>query len=193
MYIENQIPARQPGEKLVLFLRRHWVILVSRWFIFAGLALIPILFYFFILSNYAWILTDTVFYPLLLILASAYYLFIMLFFFNSFIDYYLDVWIVTDQRIINIEQRGMFNREIAEHDLDKIQDVSGMQKGFFQTLFSYGDVHVQTAGEIQRFIFRQVDNPFDVVRRINKLIQAHEKDFDDRVFAEIKEKRQAAE
>jgi uncharacterized membrane protein YdbT with pleckstrin-like domain len=193
MYIENQIPSRQPGEKLILFLRRHWVILVSRWFIFAGLALIPLGFYAFILYNYAWIFEDAFLYPALLLLASSYYLFIMLFFFNSFIDYYLDVWIVTDQRIINIEQRGMFNREIAEHDLDKIQDVSGIQKGFFQTLFSYGDVHVQTAGEIQRFIFRQVDNPFDVVRKINKLIQSHEQDFDNRVFAKIKEKRQAAE
>jgi uncharacterized membrane protein YdbT with pleckstrin-like domain len=193
MYIENQIPSRQPGEKLILFLRRHWIILVSRWFIFAGLALIPLGFYAFILYNYSWILEDNFFYPLLLLLASSYYLFIMLFFFNAFIDYYLDVWIVTDQRIINIEQRGMFNREIAEHDLDKIQDVSGVQKGFFQTLFSYGDVHVQTAGEIQRFIFRQVDNPFDVVRKINKLIQSHEKEFDDRVFAELKEKKQSAE
>lgn len=193
MYIENQIPSRQPGEKLVLFLRRHWILLVSRWFIFAGLALIPVGFYAFIYYNYPWILEHIFLYPLLLILASSYYLFILLFFFNSFIDYYLDVWIVTDQRIINIEQRGMFNREIAEHDLDKIQDVSGIQKGFFQTLFSYGDVHVQTAGEIQRFIFRQVDNPFDVVRRINKLIQSHEKEFDDKVFAELREKRQAAE
>jgi uncharacterized membrane protein YdbT with pleckstrin-like domain len=193
MYIENQIPSRQPGEKLVLFLRRHWVILVSRWFIFLILALIPLGFYAFLYYNYLWILEHDFLYPLLLLLASGYYLFIMLFFFNSFIDYYLDVWIVTDQRIINIEQRGMFNREIAEHDLDKIQDVSGLQKGFFQTMFSYGDVHVQTAGEIQRFIFRQIDNPFDVVRQINKLIQKKEKEFDDRVFAELKEKRQAAE
>ena len=193
MYIENQIPSRQPGEKLVLFLRRHLIILISRWFIFAGLALIPIGFYFFILYNYPWILEHVFLYPLLLLLASAYYLFIILFFFNSFIDYYLDVWIVTDQRIINIEQRGMFNREIAEHDLDKIQDVSGMQQGFFQTLFSYGDVHVQTAGEIQRFIFRQVDNPFNVVRELNKLIQKHEQDFDNRVFAELREKKQGAE
>src|SRR5690606_31415112 len=108
-------------------------------------------------------------------------------------DYFLDVWIVTDQRIINIEQRGMFNREIAEHDLDKIQDVSGLQKGFFQTLFSYGYVHVQTAGEIQRFIFKQVDNPFDIVRQINKLIQNKEKEFDDKIFAQIKEKKQATE
>lgn len=188
MYIENQIPSRQPDEKLILFLRRHWVILVSRWFIFATLALIPLLFYVFIYVTYPWILEHELLYPLLLLLSSSYYLFIILFLFNSFIDYYLDVWIVTDQRIINIEQRGLFNREIAEHDLDKIQDVSGIQKGFFQTLFSYGDVHVQTAGEVQRFIFRQVDDPFDVVRKLNKLIQSHETDFDNRVMAELKER-----
>jgi len=193
MYIENQIPSRQKDEKLIMFLRRHWILLVSRWFIFAGLALIPIGFYFFILYNYSWILENIFLYPLLLLLTSSYYLFILLFFFNSFIDYYLDVWIVTNQRIINIEQRGMFNREIAEHDLDRIQDVTGIQKGFFQTLFSYGDVHVQTAGEIQRFIFRQVDNPFEVVRKLNNLIEKHEQDFDNKIFAKIKEKRQSTE
>jgi len=182
-----------PGEKLVMFIRRHWIILASRWLIFIALALVPLIFYAFLYYNYIWILEHAFLYPLLLLLASAYYLFIMLFLFNAFIDYFLDVWIVTDQRIINIEQRGMFNREIAEHDLDKIQDVSGLQKGFFQTLFSYGDVHVQTAGEIQRFIFKQVDNPFDIVRQINRLIQNKEKEFDDKIFAQIKEKRQATE
>jgi hypothetical protein len=193
MYIENQIPSHRHGEKLVLFLRRHLVVLGARFLIVAALAIIPVAFYFYLTKIYPWIFEHAFLFPALLLLASSYYLFIILFLYNTFIDYYLDVWIVTDQRIINIEQRGMFNREIAEHDLDKIQDVSGIQKGFFSTVFSFGDVHVQTAGEIQRFIFRQVDNPFEIVKTINKLIQAKQQDFDNRVFAEIKEKRQAAE
>jgi len=104
-------------------------------------------------------------------LGSLYYLYILLFFFNAFLDYYLDVWIVTTKRIINIEQKGLFNRVIAEHELDKIQDVTGEQKGFFATIFSFGDVLVQTAGEVPMFIFRQVDNPFEVAKTINHLLK----------------------
>lgn len=193
MYIEKSIPNRKKDEKLILFLRRHPIALAGRWGLLIILLIVPAVVYAYIYYNLPAVLTTQASYAFLMLLASIYFLFMMLFFLNTFIDYFLDVWIVTDQRIINIEQRGMFNREIAEHDLGKIQDVSGMQKGFWQTFFSYGDVHVQTAGEIQRFIFRQVDNPFDVVRVINALMEKHEQDFDNKVFAEIKEKRDAVE
>lgn len=193
MFIENQIPSRQQDEKLILFLRRHWAILLGRWIIFLSMGLIPVGFYFYLTYSYPWILTNAFWYPLLLLLASSYYLFIILFLFNSFIDFYLDVWIVTDQRIINIEQRGLFNREIAEHSLDRIQDISGFQKGFWQTFFNFGNIHVQTAGEVQHFIFRQVGKPFEIVRVLNNLVQKHEQEFDNRVMETIKEKQEGAE
>ncbi|MCX6739873.1 MAG: PH domain-containing protein [Candidatus Parcubacteria bacterium] len=193
MLIEKQIPNRQKDENLVLFLRRHPIIIFSRWAVYLFLGLIPPFFYYFISINYPDVLTHPLGYPVLLLLACSLYLFIALFFLNAFIDYYLDVWIVTDRRIINIEQRGLFNREIAEHTLERVQDVSALQKGIFQTFFSYGDVHVQTAGEIQRFIFRQIDNPFEVVRVLNNLIHKHEAEFDNRLFETIKDNKTEAE
>jgi uncharacterized membrane protein YdbT with pleckstrin-like domain len=141
--------------------------------------------YFFLLYFQPQILANPIIYAFLFLLASAYILFILLFLFSAFIDYYLDVWIVTSQRIINIEQKGLFNREIAEHSLDKIQDVSGEQKGILQTFFSYGNVHVQTAGEIQRFIFQQIDNPFEVIRVINNLIQKKEAKFESQLAEKL--------
>ena len=65
----------------------------------------------------------------------------------------------------------MFNRIVAEHELEKIQDVTGEQKGIFPTFLSYGNVLVQTAGEVPMFIFRQVDNPFEVAKTINHLLK----------------------
>jgi hypothetical protein len=47
--------------------------------------------------------------PLIGLSVSAYYLFAWLFFFFSFIDYYLDVWIITSERIIDIQQNGFFH------------------------------------------------------------------------------------
>jgi uncharacterized membrane protein YdbT with pleckstrin-like domain len=181
MYIERHIPNRQSNEKLVLFLRRHWLTIFGHWLFYLFLGTIPIGIYFFLKYQFPEILIGQFSYPFLLLLTSIYYLFLLLFFFNAFLDYNLDVWIVTNQRIINIEQKGLFNREIAEHSLERIQDVTGIQKGVWQTFFSYGDVHVQTAGEVQRFIFHKVNNPFEVVRILNTLIHKEEAKFEDKL------------
>ncbi|MBD3360054.1 MAG: PH domain-containing protein [Candidatus Buchananbacteria bacterium] len=171
MYIEKHIPNRQKGENLVLFLRRHWIIIVGHWLFYIFLALIPLGFYFFIEYQFPNLLTTEYTYAFLLLLASIYYLFILLFFYYAFVDYHLDVWIVTNKRIINIEQKGLFNRFISEHELEKIQDVTAEQKGVLATFLSYGNVLVQTAGEVPMFIFRQVDNPFEVAKQINHLLK----------------------
>jgi len=171
MFIENHIPNRQKGEKLVLFLRRHWLIFLGYLVFYIFLAAIPFGIYYFLKINYSEYLTDQIIYPFLLLLASLYYLYILLFLYHAFLDYNLDVWIVTNKRIINIEQKGLFNREVAKHELSKIQDVTGMQKGVLQSIFKFGDVHIQTAGEIQRFVFYQIPNPFKVVKIINHLLE----------------------
>jgi len=186
MFVEGQIPNRQKDEKLILFLRRHPIVLIKRWIMYLILALLPFAIYFFLINLQPWIINNKLIYPFLFLLASVYYLYIVLFLFSAFIDYYLDVWIVSDQRIINIEQRGLFNREVAEQDLDRIQDVSGIQKGVLQTFFSFGDVHIQTAGEVQKFIFRQVANPFDVVKTINTILDKKEKKFEAQLEEKIK-------
>jgi uncharacterized membrane protein YdbT with pleckstrin-like domain len=74
-------------------------------------------------------------------------------------DYYLDVWIVTNRRVIDVEQRGLFSREIATMQLSKIQDITTEVKGFLPTLIGFGDVHVQTAGLEREFVIRGVPHP----------------------------------
>lgn len=61
-------------------------------------------------------------------------------------DYYLDVWVLTDNRIVDIEQRGFFDREASSFRLDRIQDITIEITGLIPTLFDFGIVHVQTAG-----------------------------------------------
>jgi uncharacterized membrane protein YdbT with pleckstrin-like domain len=72
-------------------------------------------------------------------------------FFTRFADYWLDAWILTNERIIDIEQKGLFSREVSEFKLDKIQDVSIDVSGVIPTLFHYGSVQIQTAGFEREF------------------------------------------
>ena len=156
-----------------MFLRRHWIVPLQ--ILLAGffLLFIPVLIYMGVSRSD--MLQGEIYYAIFVLLSSAYYLFIVLFTFTNFIDYYLDVWIVTNMRIINIEQKGLFSRVISEKDLDIMQDVTSDISGFLPTLLEYGDVFIQTAAETERFIFKQVPFAGEVSRRISNLVSEYKK------------------
>jgi uncharacterized membrane protein YdbT with pleckstrin-like domain len=166
------LPNNIPNEQMIKVVRRDFFILFKKLVVLLFLIIMPFLFLALLVYTQPDLLTGEVSYPLIVIGLSAYYLFAWLFFFFSFIDYYLDVWIITNERIIAIEQKGFFSRTIAEQRLYRIQDVTSDLKGILPTILNYGEVHVQTAGEVQRFIFSQVPDP-EGIRSI--IIQLAEK------------------
>lgn len=162
----NTFPSQKSYEKVELFLRRHWLVLFFIYFIFGILILLGLLgFYladkFFILEG------DDL--NLAVFLLSFYFLFIWYFLFKTLTDFYLDTWIVTDHRILEIHQLGLFKRDISELRLSKIQDVSVKIQGFLPTFFNYGQVTIQTAGEIPEFTFEQIPRPQQVKDKILQL------------------------
>lgn len=174
MHIEHLIK-QKAYEKPVYLLRRHILIFIKDILLFTVLALVPYVLFRIMTSLYPWLLVHEVTYSLLVLAASVYYLFIWLLFFGHFLDYYLDLWIVTNDRVVNIEQHGLFARTIAELDLWKIQDVTSEVKGFFPTFLNFGNVHIQTAAEQKRFIFEEVPNPHEIRKRIIDLIEEDRK------------------
>ncbi len=172
MYTRYHFPNQKPGEQVLLFYRRHWVgvakiILLALFFIF-----IPVFFYIYFARNFDYFHNE-VFYGIYVLVNSAFILFVILFTFSNFIDYYLDVWIVTNMRVINIEQLGLFARELSEKDLGRMQDVRSDTRGFWATLLNYGNVVIQTAGEEQNFVFRQIPDPEEAVRKISNLVSEY--------------------
>ena len=112
---------------------------------------------------------------LALFLLSLYILLVWQFLFKELADFYLDTWIVTDHRILEIHQLGLFKRDISELRLSKIQDVNVKIEGMLPTFFNYGDVLVQTAGVIPEFKFEQVPNPQAVKDKILELYDQYKK------------------
>ena len=94
---------------------------------------------------------------------------IWLYGFMLWIDYFFDIWIITSERIINIEQKGMFARKASELRFQKIQDITTEVSGFMPTIFNYGDVRIQTAGENEEFIFRTIPDPYNIKNIIMSL------------------------
>ncbi|TSC76448.1 MAG: hypothetical protein G01um101431_581 [Parcubacteria group bacterium Gr01-1014_31] len=165
------LPHALLNEKIILLLRRHWLVLFGRELVWVIAALLPVGLAWLLPGDLQGLAENTVGYPLAVVGGSAYYLFLWLFAFNAFVDYYLDVWIVTNERILNIEQHQLFSRVAAEQRLSRIQDVTAETHGIFATFLHFGDVHVQTAGEQARFVFRQIPDPTAVARKIASLAE----------------------
>ncbi len=101
----------------------------------------------------------TLFVPLILLGAVALLHIFWIALFVLLIDFSLDFWVLTDKRVIAVQQRGLFSQSVGEFELAKIQDVMVEVNGIIGTLLDYGTIKVSTAGEHQDFSFTYVPNP----------------------------------
>ena len=163
---DNSFAGEEKDEKTLLLIRRHPFFILTRLVVFLFLALIPIAvglsFSSFLYSND---LLASFFF-----VSSIWYLLIWSGIFYALTMYTLDVWIVTNRRIIDSAQHGFFNRTISELHLTRIQDISVETRGFVQTILHFGDLQVQTAGTEEKFKFHQIPHPEKVKDEIMKLV-----------------------
>jgi membrane protein YdbS with pleckstrin-like domain len=165
----DHLPNSEPSEEVVLFLRRHWIDLL-RIFVFSSvLLLVPVVVLTILAFTGSTLLVDPLWGAVGSLVLSSYLFIILIITITEITDYWLDVWIVTNERIINIEQHGLFKRLVSEVKLDQIQDITSETLGFLETFLTYGDVYVQTAANKERFQFKNIDNPDDVKVKISEL------------------------
>lgn len=67
--------------------------------------------------------------------------------------------IVTDENITQVTQRGLFNRKVSELSMANVEDVTAQQHGVFATMFNFGTLKIETAGEQNNFQFSYCPNP----------------------------------
>lgn len=150
--------SQREGEQIIKVVRRHWFNILQQYFfvilvvflLFAGFWIAPI--YYDLSSPSA--------FSLFIFVESLLGIIVWIFSFILWIDYYFDVWIITDERIIDIDQKALFVRHVSELEFPKIQDVSIEVVGVIPTVLNYGDVHIQTAATKGRFLFRKVPDPY---------------------------------
>jgi uncharacterized membrane protein YdbT with pleckstrin-like domain len=167
----RHLPNAIPDEKVVHVLRRHPITLTGLIFGLIFLICSPFAGWIILSNTQPLLLEDQGMLTLILMGGSAFFLFAWLFMFQSFMDYYLDIWIVTTKRVLNIEQTGLFARTVSELRLNRIQDVTSTVNGFIPTLFDYGHMEIQTAGEKVRFVFEQIPHPTQVSKSVLELAE----------------------
>ncbi len=100
------------------------------------------------------------------------YLFILAYGFQNFLLWYFNVYLLTSQRVVDMDFYQLLYRRISSADLDKIEDVTVSIGGVSQSVFNYGDIHIQTAGENVEFEFSNVPSPTDVQKSIAAAVGA---------------------
>jgi len=173
MFLGRFLPSPLPGEQVIFYLRRHWFVLARQVVLYVILFIAPLVAAYLVLKLFPdfWdrIFNGALTEALVTLAISLYYLAVWLFFWNAWVDYYLDVWLVTNERVVSLEQRGLFNRVVAELRLERVQDVAAQSKGLAGTILNFGEVRVQTAGEEPNFMFHQVSKPYQVAEKILRL------------------------
>lgn len=160
------------GEVISEKVRKHWIVYVADFFLHSFGCLLFVFAAYFLDTRGSFGGTYS--------LGASYgamilIMFVLIFwtsFFFAWTKDYFDVWYVTNQHIIAINQKTLLAREEAFMELIKIQDVSFEKEGILPTVLGYGKLKVQSAGIEQEFIMENVHDVEQVAHRIMELRDA---------------------
>lgn len=161
------------NEHILFEMRKHWFIISSEIFVLVILGLIPLIIpeiLNIIKVDLKLVIENNLFWPIFIFFYSFWILLLWIIGFIFWTNYYLDVWIVTNEKIVDVEQIGLFSREISMLHLDKIQDITTEVHGVIGTFLKFGDIHVQTAGQQREFVIKGIANPGDFAEKLNDVL-----------------------
>lgn len=152
----------EPGEHVVKESRKHWFLFLGELLPYAILAVVPFAL------------------PKLLVLAPPVAQYAAYFDYHTvvgraglgvwllvtwtsawgvFTRYFLNAWVLTNTRIVDIKQRRFFSREVSSLFLTRVQDITTNVTGLLPSLLGLGDIKVQTAGEDVEFVMHGIPRP----------------------------------
>lgn len=163
---------KEEDEKVLLFLRRHFITNVPWIFLSLVFLSIPIVLR---IINFQFSITDTFSFlnittGFAVIFLLFYYSIIFTFIFVNFITWYFNISLITNKRVVDIDFSGLVYKDVSATKLTLLQDVSYKQTGVIRSIFNYGDVLVQTAGALENFDLSAVPHPERVVLIVEELI-----------------------
>ena len=148
----------EEGERIVAKVHRHWIFIAVRILALAVMLVAPWLLI--MLLGRLNILSLTASSVASYVAVWALWgLVLWAMFWQFWTTYYMDIWVVTNKRIIDIDYLRLFDRNIAMLRFERVQDVTTHVQGVIATLLRYGSVVVQTAGSDKEFVIDQIANP----------------------------------
>lgn len=171
--LRNSFPGQERDEAVFVFARPYWVAFVPTALIFVFLFIVTLFGQIALANNWLIELNEVSINTGILFL-GIFQLLTLIVFLVAIFDFYFDILIVTDRRLVDIDQEQLFFRRINELSLADVEDASSIIKGIFPTIFGYGNLEIQTAGTKDNFSVCNVLHPYELRSLILELAeQAH--------------------
>lgn len=167
---DARFTGQDANEKVLLLLRRHWITNLG-WLLTAILLIlmpfiVPILTIalgfdvtrFGLPASYVFMLT------------VFWYLITATFIFESYLNWYSNVYIVSNKKIIDVDFYGILHVSVTQAPVSNVEDVTYSTRGIYQTVLDFGQVLIQTAGEKENLEFDQVPKPAHVQDVVSDLV-----------------------
>lgn len=156
-------------ESVVMFLRQHPVVNLPWVCVTLFMLTLPSIFVFFppftsLNSGLQFVVT------------LGWYLFVSGYALAKFMGWFFNIYIVTDERVVDVDFKNIFFRRISTAKIEEIQDINVESSGAFETFFGYGSVFIQTAAEVSQFEFVAVPKPDMVGKILGRMIDLEEQE-----------------
>lgn len=154
-------------EKVEMVIRRHWIVFVVLCsYVIIGLFINIVLYSMFWFELWVNIFS--------LIYINGFIVFMYI----EWINHELDMYVITNSRIIWIEQVGFLNREVSQCALNDVQEVNSKTKWFFANMLNYGDLTIQTAWNASNFRMNFVPDSLSMSRKVLNMVEDYKSDLD---------------
>ena len=149
---------QRANEEIILYRHQHPWVLAKIGFIDVALALIVLVFFLIVGAS-----TLSIIVLIMALVVGLSYTFNNLYLFKNVF------FVLTDQRIININQSSIFGRKVQETELVNIYNISYSTKGIMKSFLNFGEVELTTQGDVNdRIIFKNIPVPHEVFEKISK-------------------------
>lgn len=123
----------RPWEEVLKVIKRHWIVYVKIWLFYLMWIIFSIIIYVVFSASWASLIN------------IIFWLVFLLFIFVEWLNHELDMYVVTNNRIIWIEQIAFLNRSVSETNLWQIQEVNSKSSWLLANIFNYWTLSMQTA------------------------------------------------
>ena len=162
VYPKIKFETYEQGENIILLLRAHPITQIS-WIFYSIIIFVVLVAVNFVTPSF--FTFDQIF-----ILNCFGLAFLLSFVWMNILNWYFNVGIITNRRVIDIDFHGIIYKEVTVARLNKIEDITVKSGGYFASFFDYGNVFIQTAGTEANVEFENIPFPSQVTQNINQLL-----------------------
>ncbi len=154
----------QPSEQVVAYCRRHWIYMWPSVAAAIVIAVLPPILAIILAGNQG---IEGAARVLIYVVAAVWAIFWGLRAYFTWYRFQNDIWVITNQRLIDSFRQHWFHHALASAELIDIEDVSVSREGPMQTLFNYGSLRCQTAGAATNFTLAGIPDPTGVLATLD--------------------------